>query len=65
MKISHAKWTKNNSTLQHRVSLAVAISVVYFISEGKRKNFKKTERYINIIPGSPKIRRARRSVEDC
>ena len=61
MKISHAKWTKNNSNLQHRVSLAVAISVVYFIRREEKK-LKKSERYIDIIAGSPKIRRARRSV---
>ena len=46
-----------------RVSLAVAISVVYYIRR-KEKKLKKKKRVTSIIPGSLKIRRARRSVEE-
>jgi DDE superfamily endonuclease len=63
MLISDSKWTTKNSTLQHRVNLAVAITVAYYLRRKERKFKKKAERYINMI-GSPKIRRARRSVEE-
>jgi len=41
MLISDSKWTTKNSTLQHRVNLAVAITVAYYLRRKERKLKKK------------------------
>jgi hypothetical protein len=64
MKVSNSKW-KNKSNLQHRVTLAVVSSLLYVIRRKEKKLKKKAELYYDAaLPGSPKIKRARRSVED-
>jgi hypothetical protein len=64
MKVFNSKW-KNKSNLQHRVTLAVVSSLLYVIRRKEKKLKKKAELYSNTaLPGSPKIKRARQSVED-
>jgi hypothetical protein len=65
MKVSNSKW-KNKSNLQHRVTLAVVSSLLYVIRRKEKKLKKKAELvyYDAALPGSPKIKRARQSVED-
>jgi transposase len=64
MKVSTSKW-KKTSNLFHHIMLAVAASLLYAIRRKEKKLKRKAKTYANAaIPGLPKIRRARHSVED-
>jgi hypothetical protein len=62
MQLSNSKW-KDSSNLQHRVTLGVVTSLIYVIRRREKKLKRKAELYYD-NSGSPKIRRARRTVEE-